>query len=306
MEMAFDPSAEAQEVLDKFQAVSLGINGKSSTGSTLKELAKRQLKQIERAYQSEDDLLGIPTGFKELDHITLGWQAPDLIVIAGRPSLGKTALGLDTARVAARNGVKVYFSSLEMSEEQLTMRLLSGESGISGRSLRRGRFPKGDWGRVVGAGEKIADLNVIIDDTSAISEMELARRVRRVKPGLLVVDYLQLMRSAQKADRKDLEIANITAGLKDLAKKVNIPVILLSQLNREVERRSDPRPRLSDLRDSGAIEQDADIVIGIHRNTENLPGVAELGLLKHRNGPLAVVKLAFREELTSFADLAKE
>jgi replicative DNA helicase len=123
---------------------------------------------------------------------------------------------------------------------------------------------------------------------------------------LLVVDYLQLMRSAQKADRKDLEIANITAGLKGLAKELHIPVILLSQLNREVEKRLDPRPRLSDLRDSGAIEQDADIVIGIYRNIKELPRVAELGFLKHRNGPLAVAKLAFREELASFADLAKD
>jgi replicative DNA helicase len=276
-----------------------------SMGLPLRELATEQLKKIENAYENNKDLLGIPTGFRELNDLTLGWQAPELIIIAARPSQGKTALGLDTAKAAARNGGRVYFASLEMSAEQLTTRLLSSECGVSGRVLRLGRFPEGDWSRIVAASSKIANLEILIDDTSAISEMELARRVRRVKPSLLVVDYLQLMRSAQKADRKDLEIANITAGLKALAKEINIPVILLSQLNREIEKRRNPRPKLSDLRESGAIEQDADVVLFIYRNPKN-PGMAELICRKQRNGPLGTIELAFREELASFADLAKE
>jgi replicative DNA helicase len=302
-EVAFEPGVGSQEVLDNFQTVALRIDGGGSTGSTVKELAKKELKQIEDAYQSKKHLLGISTGFRRLDNMTLGWQAPDLIVIAARPSQGKTALALDSAKAAADAGTKVYFASLEMSSEQLMMRLLSSECGISGRSLRLGRFPEGDWPRIIKASGRLAELDIIIDDTPAISEMELARRVRRLKPGLLVVDYLQLMCSAQRADRKDLEIANITAGLKGLAKELYIPIILLSQLNREVEKRKKLWPKLSDLRESGAIEQDCDLCLGIYQDPENL-GVAELICLKHRNGPLGTVKMAFREALASFADLA--
>lgn len=306
VEMAFSPMTQAQEVLDKLQAESLGINGGGSTCSTLAELAKSQLKQVEDAFLNKKPLLGIPSGFKDLDRVTLGWQAPDLVIIAARPSMGKTALALDVAKTAALSGTKVFFASLEMSAQQLSMRLLSSESSISGRSLRMGSFPKGDWNRIVRANAKIAKMDILIDDTGAISELELARRVRRVQPGLLVVDYLQLLRSALKADRKDLEIGNITAGLKALAKELQIPVILLSQLNREAEKRANPRPMLSDLRESGAIEQDADLVLGIYRDLNKSPGKAELICLKHRNGPTGTVTLAFREEETSFADLSYE
>jgi len=302
IEMALEPGVKAQILLDRLQATVLNLDGGGHTGITVKELAKKQIFHIETAWNSQEPILGIPTGFKRLDTLTLGWQAPDLIVIAARPSMGKTAFGLDTAKAAGRDGHKVYFASLEMSAEQLLMRLLSGECGISGRTLRLGKFPEGNWKRIVDAGGRISELDIIIDDTSAITEMELARRLRRVKPSLLVVDYLQLMQSAQRADRKDLEIANITSCLKALAKELHIPVILLSQLNREVEKRSNPKPKLSDLRDSGAIEQDCDLCLGIYRDPKR-EGVAELICLKHRNGPLGTIELAFREELTSFGDL---
>ena len=248
-------------------------------------------------------LLGIPSGFKEIDRITLGWQNQDLIVIAARPSIGKTALALDFAKASSKAGVKVYFASVEMSAEQLAMRLLSSESGINGRSLRLGRLSDYDWQTIGKACSRIANLEIVIDDTSAITDMQLAQRVRQANPGILVVDYLQLMRSAQHAERKDLEIGNITAAMKGLAKELNIPVILLSQLNRQVEHRKDQRPRLTDLRESGAIEQDADIVFGIYRDLDRAPQIAELICLKHRNGPIGTVMLAFREELTSFTDL---
>jgi replicative DNA helicase len=281
--LALEPGSEATDVLNRFQAAALSMNSAGSTGVTVKEAAKRQL---------------------ELDKLTLGWQSPDLIVIAARPSMGKTAFALNTGKAAATHGTKVYMSSLEMSASQLTFRLLATESGINGRMLRLARFPEGDWPGIVQAAGRIAELDLIIDDTASISELELARRVRRAKPGLLIVDYLQLMRSAQRADRKDLEIGNITAGLKSLAKELEIPVILLSQLNREAEKRQNPRPRLADLRESGAIEQDADLVIGLYRLEAS--GVAELICLKHRNGPLGTIKLTFREELASFGDLARD
>jgi len=264
---------------------------------------ERALDRVVHARAVGGDLLGIGSGFPTLDRVTLGWQAPDLIVVAARPSMGKTAFALDAAKAAARAGVKVFIASLEMSAEQLAMRMLSSESGINGRALRLGRVDENDWQEVADAYSRISELSIVIDDTSSITETELTERVRKAKPGFMIVDYLQLMRSAQLAQRRDLEIANITGAMKGLAKELNIPVILLSQLSREAERRDNPRPRLTDLRDSGAIEQDADLVIGIYRNLDRSPQFAELICLKHRNGPLGTVTLAFREELTSFADL---
>jgi replicative DNA helicase len=263
---------------------------------------ERALQSVVSAREIGGDLLGISSGFPTLDRVTLGWQAPDLIVIAARPSMGKTAFALDAAKAAASAGVKVFIASLEMSAEQLAMRLLSSESGINGRALRLGRVDEKDWQKIDDAYSRISELSIVIDDTSSITETQLTEKVREGKPGLLIVDYLQLMRSAQLAQRRDLEIANITGAMKNLAKELNIPVILLSQLSRETERRDNPRPRLTDLRDSGAIEQDADLVIGIYRDLDRSPKVAELICLKHRNGPLGTVTLVFREELTSFWD----
>ena len=302
-DLALDPGMSCRDVLDQFQVAALGMNGNTPYGSSVRETVRESLKEIEAAYKTKPERLGIPTGFRELDRVTLGWQAPDLIVIAARPGQGKTALGLDVGREAARNGLKVFFCSLEMSVEQLTMRLLSRETGIDSRSLRLGRFNQDQWGLITAAAGQITELDITIDDTAAISELELARRVRREKPALLVVDYLQLMQSGRRGERRDLEIGNITAGLKAIAKELHVPVILLSQLNREAEKRANPRPKLSDLRESGAIEQDADLVLGIYRDLEKTPQLAELICLKHRNGPLGTIELAFREELTSFADL---
>jgi len=270
---------------------------------SIQQAVENVLQRAALAQSAGGRLLGIPSGFKEVDRITLGWQSQDLIVIAARPSIGKTALALDFAKAAARAGVKVYFASVEMSVEQLATRLLSSESGINGRSLRLGRLSSDDWQGIEEACSRIVNLKIVIDDTSAITEVQLAQRVRQANPGLVIIDYLQLMRSAEKAERKDLEIGNITAAMKALAKELSIPVILLSQLNRQVEHRKDQRPRLTDLRESGAIEQDADIVFGIYRNLNRSPKIAELICLKHRNGPIGTVMLAFREELTSFTDL---
>ena len=278
------------------------IGGTRQTIS-IQQAVENVVKRATLAQSAGGRLLGIPSGFKEIDRITLGWQSQDLIVIAARPSIGKTALALDFAKAAGRDGGKVYFASVEMAVEQLATRLLSSESGINGRALRLGRLSNDDWQKIEEACSRITNLEIVIDDTSAITEVQLAQRVRHANPGLVIVDYLQLMRSAEKAERKDLEIGNITAAMKALAKELNIPIILLSQLNRQVENRKDPRPRLTDLRESGAIEQDADIVFGIYRNLDRSPQVADLICLKHRNGPIGTVMLAFREELTSFADM---
>ena len=269
---------------------------------TLGEAVERALQRVVRAREIDGDLLGISSGFLTLDELTLGWQEQDLIVIAARPSMGKTAFALNAATAAAGAGVKVFIASLEMSTEQLAMRMPSSESGINGRALRLGRVDEKDWQKIYDAYSQISELSILIDDTSSITETQLAARVREAKPGLLIVDYLQLMKSAQSAQRRDLEIANITGAMKGLAKELNIPVILLSQLSREAARRDNSRPRLTDLRDSGAIEQDADVVIGIYRDIDYSPNVAELICLKHRNGPLGTVTLFFREELTSFWD----
>jgi replicative DNA helicase len=270
---------------------------------SIQQAVENVVQRAAKAQSAGGRLLGIPSGFKEIDRITLGWQSQDLIVIAARPSIGKTALALDFAKAASKAGVKVYFASVEMSAEQLATRLLSSESGINGRSLRLGRLSDCDWQRIGEACSRITNLEIVIDDTSAITDMQLAQRVRQANPGILVVDYLQLMRSAERAERKDLEIGNITAAMKALAKELDIPIILLSQLNRQVEHRKDPRPRLTDLRESGAIEQDADIVFGIYRDLDRAPQIADLICLKHRNGPIGTVMLTFREELTSFDDL---
>jgi replicative DNA helicase len=184
--------------------------GPTRQAVSIQQAVENVVKRAALAQSAGGRLLGIPSGFKEIDRITLGWQSQDLIVIAARPSIGKTALALDFAKAAARAGVKVYFASVEMSAEQLATRLLSGESGINGRSLRLGRLSNDDWQRIEEACSRITNLNIVIDDTSAITEVQLAQRVRQANPSLVIVDYLQLMRSAEKAERKDLEIGNIT------------------------------------------------------------------------------------------------
>lgn len=301
-QMVLAPGAKVNEVLDALQAMPPAVQNTTSTSKSAGQAAEEVIQCIAAAIDTDGPLLGIPTGFEDLNRLTLGWQSPDLIIVAGRPGMGKTAFALECALVAARAGRKVYFASLEMSTEQLMMRLLSLETGIRTRSLRTGRFPKEDLSRLAVARDRLALLPIEFDDTSAISDAELCRRVRRAKPDFLIVDYLQLMRSAERVQRKDLEIANVTGAMKSLAKDLKIPVMLLSQLNREVEKREDGKPRLSDLRESGAIEQDADLVLALHRDKDRAPETAEVICLKHRNGPVGLVRLRFHEELTAFSD----
>ena len=273
---------------------------------------------LEEKQKNKSLVTGVPTGFRQLDNLTSGLQNSDLIILAARPSMGKTALALNIARNAAvEAGVPVAVFSLEMSKEQLSLRLLCAEARIDSSRLRSGFLTDEDWHRVTDAASDLSDAPIFIDDSASLTAMEVRAKARRLKMdkniGLIVIDYLQLMQGRAGAERRDLEISEISRSLKALAKEINLPVIALSQLNRMLEQRNDRRPRLSDLRESGALEQDADVVAFIYRDEvynkeENNPnkGTAEIILAKQRNGPTGDIKLTFLNAYTRFENLAPE
>jgi replicative DNA helicase len=275
-------------------------------------------KAVEQAYEEKILVTGLPTGYRELDQLTSGFQAGDLVVIAGRPSMGKTALALNIAQNAsAATGAPSAIFSLEMSKEQLSLRMLSAEARIDSAKMRGGFLKETDLARINRAAGALYDLPIYIDDSPAISALEIRAKARRMKMekglGLIMVDYLQLMRGRASAERRELEISEISRSLKALAKELNIPVVALSQLNRKVEDRTNKRPVLSDLRESGAIEQDADVIAFIYRDEvynqdPDNPnrGIAEIHVAKQRNGPIGTVRLAFLEHCTRFEDLSPE
>lgn len=280
------------------------------------EVVKWSIKEVERLSMLKDPITGVPSGFTDLDRMTAGFQPSDLIIIAGRPSMGKTSLVLAIARhVGIEFGKPVAVFSLEMSKEQIVMRMLCSESRVSSSKVRSGKLAENDFPKLVDAAAKLAQADIYIDDTAAISVLEMrakARRLHREKPlGLIVVDYLQLMRgSTRRSERREQEISEISGALKALAKELHVPVIALSQLNRGVENRQDKRPIMADLRESGAIEQDADIIGFVYRdevyNQDTADkGIAEIIISKHRNGPIGHVRLAFQSEFTSFENLAE-
>jgi len=275
-------------------------------------------KAVEQAYEEKILVTGLPTGYHELDQLTSGFQAGDLVVIAGRPSMGKTALALNIAQNAsAASGTPSAIFSLEMSKEQLSLRMLSAEARIDSAKMRGGFLKESDLARINRAAGALYDLPIFIDDSPAISALEIRAKARRMKMekglGLIMVDYLQLMRGRASAERRELEISEISRSLKALAKELSIPVVALSQLNRKVEERSNKRPVLSDLRESGAIEQDADVIAFIYRDEvynqdPDNPnrGVAEINVAKQRNGPIGTVRLTFLEYCTRFEDFSPE
>jgi len=250
--------------------------------------------------------------------LTAGFQNSDLIILAGRPGMGKTAFALNIARHAAIDGnIPVAIFSLEMSKEQLSMRMLSSEAKIDSTKMRRGFISQNDWMKITDAAGILSEAAIYIDDSPDITAMEIRAKSRRLKMekdiGMIIVDYLQLMKGRISAERRDLEISEISRSLKALAKELSIPVVALSQLNRELEKRSDKRPQLSDLRESGALEQDADVVAFIYRDElynkdENNPkrGTAEIILAKQRNGPTGSASLKFWEAYTRFGDLSHQ
>ncbi len=255
---------------------------------------------------------GIPTGYVALDAMTSGFQKGDLIVVAGRPSMGKTAIALSLLSNASRQGYSIGFFSLEMAAEQLTLRLLSSESGIAHHSIRNATITSQEWINLTNVAAKLADAKIFIDDTAMLDIMSLRAKARKLKAAhgldLLVIDYLQLLHSTKKHENRHQEVSEISRSLKALAKELEIPVIALAQLSRAVDSRMDKRPMLSDLRESGAIEQDADVIAFLYRNvvynpdTEH-PSLAELIIGKQRNGPTGTVYLNFVRELTKFEDV---
>ncbi len=264
-----------------------------------------------------DGLIGVPTGFHDLDDKTRGLCAANLIIIAGRPGMGKTSLALNMAQYASlEKGLTVGIFSLEMSQQELALRILSSRADVSGTALRSGHLSQKQWNRVIKTAKEVGAAPLYIDDSANPTLLEVASKARRLRAegalDLVILDYLQLMQAGGKHENRTLEIAAITRGLKQLAKELNIPVVALSQLSRQPERRgSDRRPQLADLRESGAIEQDADLVMFVYRDELYHPetedqGIAELIISKHRNGATGMIKLVFMGEITSFKNMSHQ
>ncbi len=281
-----------------------------------REAVRGAFRQIERLYERRELVTGVPTGFVDLDKKTAGLQPSDLVIVAGRPSMGKTAFCLNVARYAAVEAqVPVAIFSLEMSKEQIAFRLLGTEAKIEFGRLRTGALAREEWPRLTRAAGTLARAPIFVDDTPALGIAELRAKARRLKAeqklGLVIVDYLQLLRGRADVERREQEISDISRSLKALAKELSLPVVALSQLNRQVESRGDRRPQLSDLRESGAIEQDADVIAFIYRDEVYHPdttdkGIAEIIIGKQRNGPTGVVRLAFLDRFTAFENLASD
>lgn len=282
---------------------------------SIKDIVIKSLESIESAAKSKGSVTGIPTGFYDLDYKTAGLQPSDLILVAARPSMGKTAFVLNIAEyVAVKSGVTTAIFSLEMSKDQLVKRIISMNSKVDSQAIRSGDLKDEDWVKLVESARMIGNSGLIIDDTPGISISELRSKCRKFKLennlGLVIIDYLQLMSGSKKSESRQQEISDISRGLKALAREINAPVIALSQLSRAVEQRPDKRPMLSDLRESGAIEQDADVVMFIYRDDyynrdSEEAGVSEIIIGKQRNGPTGTVKLAWLSQFTKFANLER-
>ena len=281
----------------------------------IKDVVLNALDKIEMASRTKGNVTGIPTGFIDLDYKTAGFQPSDLILVAARPSMGKTALVLNIAQhMAFRENVTVAVFSLEMSKEQLVNRLLSLESRVDSQSIRTGNLTDEDWSKLIEGAGVIGKSHLIIDDTPGISVTELRSKCRKFKMehnlGIIIIDYLQLMTGSKRSESRQQEISDISRSLKAVARELNVPVVALSQLSRAVEQRPDHRPMLSDLRESGAIEQDADVVMFIYRddyyNKDTAkPNVAEIIIAKQRNGAIGTIELAWLPQYTKFANMKK-
>ena len=308
-------SHDVDDIVDKAEQLIFDVSSKKieSRFTPLREIIKNSIETIDNLYQRKEHVTGIATGFRDMDIKTAGLQPSDLIVVAGRPSMGKSALATCIAEHAAVVEKKpVAFFSLEMSKEQLVQRMLCSHARVDAHKVRTGFLSQADWPRLVSAAGKLSEAPIYIDDAAGISVMELRAKARRLKAQfdiqLIVLDYLQLMQGHAKADSRQQEISEISRSLKALAKELNVPLIAISQLSRAVEQRSDHRPQLSDLRESGAIEQDADLVILLLREeyynpTDENRGVAEAIIAKQRNGPTGSVNLAFLGEFMRFENL---
>jgi replicative DNA helicase len=312
--IGYQEGLEAEDALDSAEQALFTVSQRRQTKDfqSISDVLDRLFDQLDYLQQNRGEVVGIPSGYSDLDKLTGGLQRSDLIILAARPSMGKSALALGMAYGAAvQHGKKVGFFALEMSAEQLVQRLLSTETGVDSHRLRLGQIDDNEWDRISRAFGRLAEAQIFIDDSANASVMDVRSKARRLQAeqgiDLLIVDYLQLM-SGRRTENRVAEISEISRGLKGLARELNVPVVALSQLSRAVETRADHRPMLSDLRESGSIEQDADIVMFIYRddkydeNSEK-KGIAELIVAKHRNGPVGTVNLRFFDRTARFADL---
>ena len=316
--LGFDRPGETIELVDRAESIIFDLSQQrvSSEFAHIDDLLKESFETITKLYEAGSDITGTASGYRELDRLTAGFQPGNLVIVAARPSMGKSALALGmAANVAVRHETPVALFTLEMSKSEVTQRLMCSEGKVESQRLRTGKLAVDDWPRLTAACDKLAKAPIYVDDTASITMMEIRSKLRRLKMkepnlGLVIVDYLQLMTSGTSAENRVQEVSQISRALKVLARDLDVPIIALSQLSRAVEQRHDKRPILSDLRESGSIEQDADLVMFVYRDEYYNPeetdsaGIAELILAKHRNGATDAIKLAFQKRYAKFSDLA--
>ena len=322
-ELGFNEEETADHLLDRAESMVFNIAQQRMTRDfdPLKDTLYKAYERISKLYSRRAHVTGVPSGYHELDSITAGFQDSDLIILAARPAMGKTAFALNIAlNTAYKDKTPVAIFNLEMSKEQLALRLLCSYGRINSNRLRTGYLGENDWPRLTKAMNDLVEVPMYLDDTPNLSVLEIRSKARRLQKGyglkFLVIDYIQLIRGSSRSDNRALELSLISRQLKGLAKELNIPVLCLSQLSRKVEERTDKRPMLSDLRESGAIEQDADLVVFLYRDAyykklsgkkdkeqEQVDNTSEVIVAKHRNGPTGIARLAFLEQFARFEDL---
>src|SRR5215213_1795817 len=316
--LGWERPGETTDLVDQAEQVLFELSQSRVSGdfTHIEELLKESFERIVQLYEAGIDVTGVPSGFRELDKITSGFQPGNLIIVAARPSMGKSALALcAAANIAVRHGIPVALFTLEMSKAEVTQRLMCSEGKVESQRLRTGKLAQDDWSRLTAASDKLMKAPIYVDDTGSATMMDIRSKARRLKSshddlGLIVVDYPQLMTSGQSVENRVQEVSQISRQLKVLARDLDVPILALSQLSRAVEQRHDKRPILSDLRESGSIEQDADLVAFVYRDEYYNPdetdqqGLAEVHIAKHRNGPTDTVKLSFLKRYAKFSDLA--
>ncbi|RMF87321.1 MAG: replicative DNA helicase [Nitrospinota bacterium] len=313
---SFAEPEDVDELLDRAESIIFEIseNRVQPAFANLRAILKESVRHLEALFEKRELVTGIPTGFIEFDHLTAGLQPGDLIILAARPSMGKTSFALNVAQyVGLKRREPVAIFSLEMAKEQLVIRMLCAMARINSNKLRTGHLSKDDWPILIRAAGALSDAPIFIDDSPNLTVLDIRAKARRLlaeqgKLSLVIIDYLQLIQGRKRSESRQQEISEITRSLKALAKELKVPVVALSQLSRAVEQRSDRRPQLSDLRESGAIEQDGDLIVFIYRDEvyhekEDNKGIAELIIGKQRNGPIGTIKLTFLKEYAKFEDI---